>query len=380
MRRLLALVCAVVFFESAFYAVITPLLPDLSAQFHLSKAQAGVLTAAYGAGTLIGSIPMGWLVARAGVRITLELGLGMMVVASIAFPLAGTTALLDAARFVQGIGAAGCWTAGLGWLVRTVPPERRGQWIGSAMAAATVGALCGPVIGGVATAVGTELVFALAALVGVGCMVAALRAPAPERAGQASMAALWRALRDRQVALGLWLMLIPGLLLGTIYVLAPLHLHRLGAGAAAITLAFVVASGLEAFVSPFAGRLTDRRGPRVPALAGLAGGAVAMTLLPWPSVPWLLVIAVMCTAPLIGFLWTPSITLVSRGAEEQGVEPGFAFSLTNLAWALGQAIGSAGSGALAQATVDAVPHLLLAATCALTLVALGLRRRAPAVV
>jgi predicted MFS family arabinose efflux permease len=246
------------------------------------------------------------------------------------------------------------------------------------MAAATVGALCGPVIGGVASAVGTELVFTLAALVGVGCMLATVRMPAPVRAGQASLRALWGAMRDPQVALGLWLMLIPGLLLGTIYVLAPLHLDRLGAGAAAITVAFVVASGLEAFISPFAGRLTDKRGPTVPALAGLAGGAVAMAVLPWPGVAWLLVVLVMCTAPLIGFLWTPSITLVSRGAEERGVEPGFAFALTNIAWALGQAIGSAGSGALAQATVDAVPHLLLAATCALTLVALRVRSRAPA--
>jgi predicted MFS family arabinose efflux permease len=377
MPRLLALVCAVVFFESAFYAVITPLLPALSAQFDLSKAQAGVLTAAYGAGTLAGSIPLGWLVARGGVRITLQLGLGLMVLASVAFPLAENAVLLDAARFVQGIGAAGCWTAGLGWLVRTVPGDRRGAAIGSAMAAATIGALFGPVLGGVASAAGTQLVFSAAAGFGVACMLAAVRMPAPERPGHASLRALTRAVRQPEIALGLWLMLVPGVLFGTIYVLAPLHLDRLGAGAAAIAVAFLVASGLEALVSPLAGRLTDTRGPRVPAYAGLAGGALAMTLLPWPGAVWLLVGVVMVTAPLIGFLWTPSITLVSNGAERLDVEPGFAFGLTNLAWALGQAVGSAGSAALAQATADAVPELLLAAVCAVTLVAL--RRPARAV-
>src|SRR3954447_3871486 len=98
MRRLLALVGAVVFFESAFYAVITPLLPELSIQYGLSKAQAGVLTASYGAGTLAGSLPFGWLLARTGVRRALQCGLGMMVAASIAFPLAGTAAVLDIAR------------------------------------------------------------------------------------------------------------------------------------------------------------------------------------------------------------------------------------------------------------------------------------------
>jgi MFS family permease len=377
MRRLLALVCAVVFFESAFYAVITPLLPELSTTFDLSKTQAGVLTASYGVGTLVGSIPMGWLVARAGVRITLQLGLALMVVGSVAFPLAETAPALDAARFVQGVGSAGVWTAALGWLVRSVPAQRRGASIGSALAAATIGSLFGPVLGGVASAAGTELVFCVAAGLGAACMVVAARLPAPARAGHASLRALARAVREPSIALGLWLMILPGTLFGTINVLVPLHLDRLGGGAAAITVAFLAASGLEALISPLAGRLTDTRGPLVPALAGLAGGTVAMSLLPWPGSVGLLVLAVLLSAPLIGFLWTPAIALVGEGAEALDVEPGFAFGLTNLGWALGQAVGSAGSAALAQATADAVPQLGLAAACLITL--LALRRPARAV-
>jgi MFS family permease len=165
-------------------------------------------------------------------------------------------------------------------------------------------------------------------------------------------------------------MLLPGLLFGTIYVLTPLHLDRLGAGAGAIATAFLIAAALEAGISPLAGRLIDRRGPLVPACAGLAGGTLAMALLPWPTHAWQLVVALMLTAPLIGFLWTPSIALVGEGAEALDVEPGFAFALTNMAWALGQAAGSAGSGALAQATSDRVPQLILGAACAVTLVAL----------
>ena len=42
----------------------------------------------------------------------------------------------------------------------------------------------------------------------------------------------------------------------------------------------------------------------------------------------------------------------------------------NLAWAAGQAIAAAGSGALAQATVDAAPYLILVVVFALTLLAL----------
>jgi MFS family permease len=370
MRRLLALVSAVVFFESAFYAVITPLLPELATQYGLTKAQAGVLTASYGAGTLVGSLPFGWLVARSGVRRVLQLGLGLMVVSSVAFPLAGNAVVLDAARFAQGVGAAGCWTAGLGWVMVGAGAARRGTAIGTTMAAATVGGLCGPVLGGIASAAGTEVVFSVAAAFGVVCIVWAQRTPAPARVGQASLSLLAAALRDRRVVAGLWLILLPGLLFGTIFVLAPLQLDRLGAGAAAIAAAFLVAAAIEAAISPLAGRLVDRRGPRLPATAGLAGGALAMALLPWPDEAWQLVLVIMLAAPLIGFLWTPSIVLVGEGAEALGVEPGFAFALTNMGWALGQAAGSAGSAGLAQATSDKVPYLLLSGLCLATLVRL----------
>jgi hypothetical protein len=41
-----------------------------------------------------------------------------------------------------------------------------------------------------------------------------------------------------------------------------------------------------------------------------------------------------------------------------------------MAWALGQAVGSAGSAGLAQAASDRLPYLLLAALCLATLAAM----------
>ena len=49
-------------------------------------------------------------------------------------------------------------------------------------------------------------------------------------------------------------------------------------------------------------------------------------------------------------------------------------SISNLAWALGHLIGSAGGAALADATAYAIPYALLGALCAITLagvIALG---------
>ena len=141
------MVSAIVLVDTMFYAAIAPLLPYYSHHFHLQKSQAGVLAASYAAGTLIGSLPAGWLAARVGVRATIITGLGMMIVASAVFAFATDIVLLDGARFVQGVGGAASWAAGLAWLIERAPDNRRAEMIGAALSAAIAGAVLGPVLG-----------------------------------------------------------------------------------------------------------------------------------------------------------------------------------------------------------------------------------------
>src|ERR687895_15355 len=169
MRRLLASVCVIVFVDTLFYAAITPILPALSEEHGLSKTAAGVLAAAYPAGTFIGALPGGWMAARVGVRPTAQ------------------------------------------------QPE-----------------------------------------------------------GDSRLRTLIASLGDRRVAAGMWLTALPGLLFGTLTVLGPLRLDELGAGAAAIAAAFLVAAALEAVAAPLIGRLSDRRGRMLPSVLGVAGGGAAM--------------------------------------------------------------------------------------------------------
>ncbi|MDE3130814.1 MAG: MFS transporter, partial [Acidobacteriota bacterium] len=152
--RLLAVVSAAIFLETLFYAVITPLLPQLSHELHLSKLSAGVMTAAYPAGTLIGSLPGGALAVRRGPRFTLIGGLVLVVVSTVAFALLHSAAELDAARFIEGIGGACAWAGGLAWVVAATAPERRGAVMGSALGTAIAGSLFGPAIGALASVAG----------------------------------------------------------------------------------------------------------------------------------------------------------------------------------------------------------------------------------
>ena len=375
MRRLLAFVCTIVFVDTLFYAAITPILPELSDRYGLSKTAAGVLAAAYPAGTFAGALPGGWMAARLGVRATVLIGLGLMVVSSIGFAFGDSIVVLDVSRFVQGIGGAASWAGALGWLIGAAPRDRRGEYIGTALAAAVAGALFGPVLGAAAGALGQEPVFGAVAVVGVGLMVFSLRMEAQQPEGDSRLSTLIGSLGDRRVAAGMWLTTLPGVLFGTVAVLGPLRLDELGAGAAAIAAAFLTAAALEAVVAPMIGRLSDRRGRFVPSLIGVAGGGLIMLLLPWPESAWGLGVLIVFAGPLIGLLYTPAMAMLSDGADHAGVSQGFAFALVNLAWATGQTAGAAGSARLADATDDRVPYLVLAAVCAITLAAL-LRRRA----
>jgi len=381
MRKLLLLVSAVVLVDTSFYAAITPLLPDLTDEFGLSKGGAGLLAAAYPVGTFVGGLPGGIMAARVGVKPTVLAGLALMVVSSIAVAFAGSILVLDLARFVQGVGGAASWAGAMAWLAGAAPRERRGQLIGSAMGAAIAGALLGPVIGVAADLTSFELVFCAVALIGVGLMAWTWRTPAAAPLGDGSLRGLAGALRNGQVRTGLALITIPGLLFGTLSVLGPLRLDELGATTAAIGAIWLMSAGLEAIVSPLAGRFSDRRGHLAPLFGGLVGGAITFALLPWPGDAVTLGILIVLGSPVIGLLWAPSMSMLSDGADEVGLEQGLAFGLMNLTWATGQAVGDIGGARLGQAAGDEVAYLALSAICILAFIALragSLRRPATA--
>lgn len=372
MRRLLLLVSAIVFTDTMFFAAITPLLPSYADDFSLSKSAAGVLTAAYPAGTFVGALPGGWLAARFGVRSTVLVGLAGMIAASLAFAFAPSIAVLDVARFVQGVAGAASWAGAIGWLIAASPGDRRGELIGSAMAAAIVGVLFGPVLGGLAAAAGPEVVFSAVAVLGAGLVAWTLSMPSAPAASRTRFREVAAALGDRRVVAGMWLVTLPGLLFGTLSVLVPLRLDVLGASATVIAGAFLAAAALEAVVSPAMGRVSDRRGRLMPILAGLAAALVVMLAMPWPQAAWLLVGLVILASPSIGILWAPAMAMLSDGAEARGIDQAVGFALINLAWATGETGGAAGGARLGQAFGDRLPYLLLAAVCVVTF--LGLRR------
>jgi MFS family permease len=375
MRRLFWLVAAVVLVDTMFFAAVAPLLPHYSDELDLSKTGAGVLTAAYPAGTLVGSLPAGWLAIRWGVKPTLMAGLAALGLSSLAFAFAGHIVLLDGARFIQGMGGACMWAAGMAWLISATPVDRRGELIGAALSAAIVGVLLGPVLGGAATVLSPEAVFSAVSVLALGLGVWAWSMPGVEPEESPGIRAMLRALRRPAVVAGFWLFTIPALFAGVIEVLVPLRMDDLGAAGTAIGAVFLVAAGVEALISPIAGRWSDRAGRLAPIRAGLIAAAVMAALLPLPGSAVVLGVAVVLAVASLAVFWAPGMAMLSDAAEDAGLDQALAFSLSNLAWAVGHIMGAGVGGAIAEATADAVPYAGLGAAAVLTFVGLTANRR-----
>lgn len=369
MNRLLPFVCVVVVVDTILYTALTPLLPHFEDTYDLSKSSVGVLVAAYGIGVLAGAVPGGLVAARRGARGAVLAGLVLVSTASVGVAVADSYGTLVAARLAQGFGSSLTWAGGLAWLALASPRAQRGQAMGTAMGAAVFGALLGPVVGAAASVVGVRAAFAAIAGLEALLALAALRLePSPPERQPLGM--IGAATRNREFLLGLWLMTIPALLFGTLGVLAPLALDDHGLGALAIGAIWVAAAAIETAINPWLGRLSDRLGPARPARIALAGSTAVCIGLAVTESSWVLVPLILAAALTWGALYSPALTMLSHAAEHVGLAQGLSFGVMNAAWAVGNAIGPAGGGGLAQLTSDAVPYLVGSAVCVFSLAVL----------
>ena len=376
MRRLLILASAMIFFDVAFFAAIAPLLPGYVDDLGLSKAQAGVLSAAYAAGTLLASLPAGFVASRVGPRRTVVAGLLLLGCASLAFGLVDQILLLDATRFVQGIAGALIWSGAMTWLITASPDENRGSVIGTALGTAVAGALLGPVIGAIAASVGTGPVFGSVLVIALVLAGAALRMPEGGEAERQDLREVVAAMTSRPVLVAVTFVAVPSVMFGAVEVLVPLRIDALGGGHAVIAAGFIAGAGIEAVLAPIAGRLSDRVGRRLPYVVGLSICSLAMVGIAAAMALGPVLAALIVTSVGAGLCFTPAMAILSETADATALHQGFAAGLSNMAWASGQVLGGIGGGGLASLTGNAAPELAIAGLLLLTAI-YALRLLAP---
>lgn len=353
---LLLLVCAVVLVDSVGYGVVVPVLPLYAKSLGIGDFANGFLFATYAIALFLSAIPFGILSDKYGRKPFVLFGMFAMAGSFVFYALAESYSMLVLARVLDGLTAAATWSAALALLGDRFEGSEMGSKMGWAMAAAAIGGIAGPLIGGILSdALGYRAPFyaiAIACLIGG---IVAIFLEEPPRAARSSTFS-WKMLRpvytNKGVLVACVVTLVTTMGLGLLEPTMPLYLQetfkmtRTGIG-----ILFGVTMLLYAAASPVAGKISDVVGRKKPILAGLIATAVITPfIVVFKSVPAVYIMMALFGAS-IAFFGTPSVPLITdalpqtadSGADNQY---GAAYGLLNFCWSLGYALGPILGGAL----------------------------------
>lgn len=175
-RRVLLIVCAASFLTFLDVSVVNIAFPSIAAAFPgTPEAALTWVVSGYSVTFAAGLAPAGRLADVFGRGRLFLAGLIGFVLTSLACALAPTAELLIAARLLQGVTAAIVVPASVGLLLGVVTPEQRSGAIGAWTATNGLGAVLGPVLGGLLVdQFGWRAIFAINIPVGVVLVIVAM--------------------------------------------------------------------------------------------------------------------------------------------------------------------------------------------------------------
>jgi MFS family permease len=366
MRRILILTSALVFVDVFYFSVFAPLLPKYASDLGLSDAQAGLLSGAYAIGSVAAALPAGFVAQRFGPRPVVCVGLVVISAASVAVGWVHQVAVLDVARFMQGVSGAVIWSGALTWLIGSAPADRRGEVVGISVFAGGVGGLLAPAVGALAASVGTGLVFTATLLFTLPlCIVVALTEDAHEFDHQ-PVRAVASAIMTRPVLTAVALLSFPALAFGFVTVIVPLKIDDLGGSAGLIAISFILSGVIETVLGPFSGRWSDRAGRRAPYVGGLVIFCIGLGVMAATQTLTLMVAFFLFATVGAGIFISPAFAMFSDAAEHSDLAQAHAFALSNTAMSLGLALGGPIAGVIASAGSMATPFVvMIVVLCAL---------------
>lgn len=374
----LVAVALAMFADLLVYSMVVPILPVYASSLGASPAQIGLLFAAYAIGLIPATILFGWAADRRGRRRSMLLGAAGLVMTTIMFTVATTYPVLVLARFLQGVAAAGTWTASLALLAEVLPPPRRGRGMSVVLVSMTAGSLVGPPLGGFLFDLGGIHMPFLAVigltLLTLVALAVLLVEPPRHKAAWLPLAAL---LRDRALLRLALVVAVGGGSLSLLEPVLPLHLARtMHATSGAIGLLFAAAVLVYGIASPPFGVLADRSRPQRLMGVGLVATAVTLPVLAFPRSLPVEGAALMAFALAYGLTLAPALPGFAAVVDRYGGGSyGTAYAVFNLAYAAGMTAGPIAGGALA--TVLAIPATLGLAAAVTLLVGAELLVRTP---
>ncbi|PLW31253.1 hypothetical protein PCASD_18069 [Puccinia coronata f. sp. avenae] len=137
--------------DMAAYGLMVPVLPFRleSIGYHNIPAKSSYLIAAFAFGLIVSSVPIGIFGELVKARkVPLLFCLVFLAASLILFWLSSSFVVLIIARLLQGVSGTGIWTLGLALICDVVPEERIGVIMGYVMIGWSIGAVGGPLAGG----------------------------------------------------------------------------------------------------------------------------------------------------------------------------------------------------------------------------------------
>lgn len=230
-----------------------------------SLAIIGAMASAYLISNFMFQYPVGWLADRWGRKQVLVVGFLVQAILALAYLFITDPLQFVFLRLLEGVAAAGVLPAARALIVDEVPPEKRGEAYGIFGAAFNAGFLLGPGIGGLLATTGYASAFIGAVVFRIIAIVVTLTLIKVKRPLSAATTKRSAAIPFRQLftlpLVGAYLLAFGDYLyLGFDQTVMPLWMHdHLGASVAVIGFAYMTWAIPSMILSPFGGRVADRR-------------------------------------------------------------------------------------------------------------------------
>jgi MFS transporter, DHA1 family, multidrug resistance protein len=351
------------------FGLVAPALPLFAREFGVGKAAAGAVVSAFALMRIAMAPFVGRLIDRAGERVLLATGIGVVAVSSALAGLSQSYWQLLVLRGAGGVGSIMFSVSAASLLVRVTPSHLRGRaqgvWAGSFL----IGMVAGPAVGTVAT-FSLRLPFFLyagtlvvAGLIGLGALRRSHLA-ARQPAGSEAPLALMVALRHRAYLAALAAAFAGDFaLVGARSAMVPLYVREsLHLSSGWVYAAFLIVSLVSGALLLPAGKVADTVGRRPVIALGLLVGAMAFLLLPaLPAITGLVVATALIGVAAASDSVAPGAVMGDVVAGRGGT----VVAVFQMAGDLGAVLGPVATGLVADAAGYSPAFVLCAVVCAL---------------
>ncbi len=362
--------------------LITVALPRAGHALGMGVHFQGLVLAVYFLAYALTLWPGGRLVDAIGSRQVALAGLSLFALGAALGALAPSAGLLVGSRVIQGLGAGLVSPAALAGAVAGFPPERRGMALGIWGAGSGMANLAGPLLGGALTVLlgwradwWALVPLALLSATAIWLLIPAGLAAHEGGGGRVPRSPVIAA--ATLVAALAFAVMIGSFFIAEQYLQDSAGYSPLGAAAALLVVALLV--GVAA---PLAGRLSDARGERLPAVTGFVLAGIGLAVLGIPGIPLHGLAPLPLLIPVgigLGLLFAPTSRAALNAAP--GASHGRVSALLSAGRLIGAGVGAglAGLALGGGVTAGRVHEVLLgaAAVCLLVGVPAAMRLVSP---